>query len=193
MLPGNVASSLAISSEFMPPDDGVTGPLIDYERGGIALNDPSQGLNVINWSCYVAANNQDVMVKPEGGSEILVFTQPGIERLSFAFDQNMRATVAYQIGANCYLRWYDSAIPGFTTTTFANVRDPRLSLDDKRPTQVALNSDIIFAYIRGEFLCYRQQRDRFLTEYVLRGFVQPNVHLRNIGMGENLRMQFELA
>jgi hypothetical protein len=193
MLPGNVASTVAVPSEFTPPDDQVSSPLIDFERGGLALNNPSLGLNYQNWSCFVAPNGLDVQVQAESGAPITIFQQAAIETLTFTFDQNMRPCVAYQIGDVVYLRWYDSVPQAFVVTAFANIRDPKLALDDKRITQLALNSDIIFAYISGTNLCYRQQRERFNTERVIRTGLPASLGLKNIGMGRNLRLQFEIA
>ena len=59
MLPGNVPSTVAVPSEFLSPDDQVSSPLIDFERGGVALNNSSLGLNYQNWSCFVATNGLD--------------------------------------------------------------------------------------------------------------------------------------
>lgn len=193
MLPGNTASSVAVPSEFLSPDDQVSSPLIDFERGGLALNDSSLGLNYQNWSCFVASNGLDVQVQPQSGAPITLFQQAGIETLAFTFDQNMRPCVVYQIGLNTFLRWYDSVPAAYVTTMFSNMRDPKLALDDKRVTQLALNSDIIFAYITGSNLCYRQQRERFATERVLRTGLPASLGLKNVGMGRNLRLQFEIA
>lgn len=193
MLPGNVASTVAVPSEFTPPDDQVSSPLIDFERGGLALNDPSLGLNYQNWSCFIAPNGLDVQVRPGAGAAITIFQQAGIETLTFTFDQNMRPCVAYQIGLITYLRWYDSFAEAYVTTPYSNIRDPKLTLDDKRITQLALNSDIVFAYISGTNLCYRQQRDRFNIERVIRTGLPASLGLKNVGMGRNLRLQFEIA
>lgn len=193
MLPENRASTVAIASEYTPPDDQVASPLIDFERGGVALNDSSLGLNYQNWRCFVAANGVDVQVQAGVSAPVTIFQQADIETLTFTFDQNMRVCVAYQIGVSTYLRWYDSVPQQYVTTVFSGLRDPRLTLDDKRSTQLALNSDIIFAYIKGSDLCYRQQRERFNVERVVRTGLPSSLGLKNVGMGRNLRLQFEIA
>ncbi len=193
MLPEDTYSSLAVGAAFVLPDSNVSSPLMDYERGGVAINDPSQGLDVQDWRCYLAPNRVDVMLQPGASPAVMVFSQAGIDALSFTFDQNMRPCVAYAVGENCYLRWFDSVPGEYVTTPFVGVRNPRVALDDKRITQFASNSDIIFAYIRGDSLYYRQQRDRFTIERLLRSGISPNLRLKNIGMSHVLRMQFELA
>lgn len=193
MLPQNAVSSVAVPSTFLSPDNTPANRLIDIERGGIGLNDPSQGLNVQDWTCFVATNGTDVQVKPGSGSPITLFSQAGIEELAFAFDQNMRPCVAYRVADITYLRWFDSVPQTFVVTAFAATRNPKLALDDKRITQIATNSDIIFAYMRGNIVYYRQQRDRFQTERLVRSGVPDGLALVRIGMGQNLRFQFEIA
>lgn len=193
MLPGNVASSLGISGLLLPPDDNVTSGLEDYEMGGVALNNSSQGFLVQSWRCFVDSGTNDVRVQAGTNPATTIFTQPGITALALAFDQNMRPTIAYVVADQGYLRWYDSSAGAFVVTAYPGIRNPRLSLDDKRASQYANNSDIIFAYIRGTSLYYRQQRDRFLIERLLRTGVLPTQTLRNIGMMSNYRMLFELA
>jgi len=74
-----------------------------------------------------------------------------------------------------------------TITNFgSSVSSPKLTMDDKRESQSASN-DIIFAYVKSGSLYYRQQRDRFQTEYFLRSGVAK---LKKIGMNDKLRLQF---
>lgn len=190
MLPDNTHSSIAFGANYLAPDDRVTTPLVDWERGGIALNDASQGLLVRNWRCWL--NYIDVMLQAEGGSPVLLFQEVGITELAFCFDQNMRYSVAFVQAGVLKLRWYDSSVGAFVTSVFDEAVNPKLALDDKRATQIA-QSDMILAYIRGSTLYYRQQRDRFLVERVLRTDLYPNTKLKNIGMSKNLRLQFELV
>ena len=192
MLPENRLSSVPFVADYLPPDDQGVGPLFDWERGGFALNDPSQGLMLRDWKCFV--DGADVKVQADSDTPTVIFNQAGIVSLSFCFDQSMRPCVAYETSSGVFLRWYASAVVNYVTTSWgATFRSPRVTLDDKRLTQFATRSDIIFAYIRGEFLCYRQQRDRFTTERVLQGGVGPNTKLNNVGMNRVLRLQFDLA
>lgn len=191
-LPGNVASTLAIGSVYLSPDDRLTSPLVDYEQGGVALNDPSLGLQVRNWTCWWNGDDGWVYVQPEGGSATQVIQDTAITEVAFSFDQNMNIALAYVTAGVLKFRWYDSLISGFTTTTIGSARSPRVSLDDKRPMHLA-ESDVILAYISGDSLYYRQQRDRYVTAYFLRDEIEPTVRLRNLGMSRNLRLQFDLA
>jgi hypothetical protein len=191
MLPDNRVSTTVVSGRFLPPDDQRTLRLVDQEMGGVGLNDPSAGLQYQMWTLsYVGGS--DVTVTPQSGASTVLFSLTGITELALAFDQNMCATVTYRREGVLYLRWWDSTVSGYVTSDFGAGYSPRLTLDDKRDSQRA-NSDIIFAYIQGNALKYRQQRDRFLTERVLRSDLDGSTRLRTIGMNRNYRLQFELV
>lgn len=192
-LPEDTYSSLAVSSLFLPPDDLGGGSLItDYEQGGVALNDPSLGLRVKTWRAWFDKNDGWVYLQAGNDTPIQFLQDSTITELSLAFDQNMNVTLAYMANGVCKLRWYDTLISAYTTTTFAGARSPRVALDDKRPVLLG-SSDVILAYIRAGTLYYLQQRDRYTVEYELRTDIPDSQRLRNIGMNRNLRMQFEIV
>ena len=191
MLPENRSSSIPLGGFFMSPDDRVTTPIVDYELGGIALNDVTQGLQVKPWKVYL--DDVHVYVQPDGGAPTLLFSETKITELALCFDQQMRWTVGYVADGILKLRWFDSSVPpngARVISVFDQVRNPKMALDDKRPLQLA-NSDMILAYLKGNSLCYRQQRDRFQIERVLETNLFPGTKLKNIGMNKQLRMQFE--
>lgn len=193
----NAASGVSVSDAILSPDSSVSGLLEDFERGGNAVNDPSGGLNVRDWRCYVDdTNGSDVYLQPVGGASVLIFSVPGITAVTFTFDQLMRPAVVYRTNAVTSLRWFDPTVNAFVTTGFGDLIDPRLSFDDKRSTQAGPRGDIIFAYLRNvggtRGLYYRQQRDRFVIEYALRTGLPVNTRLGAVGMNRGLRMQFNL-
>ncbi len=190
-LPNDTASTIGVSGVFYDPDDNSRGPLEDFERGGVAVEDTSQGLLAYNWRMWVDGN--DVLLQRDGASSAVIFSTGGIQDIAFAFDQNMRPTVAYRNSSETLLlRWYDSLTHTYRTDSFGVGRNPRLSLDDKRLSQSSL-ADVIFAYIRGSTLYYRQQRDRYQTERVLKAGIPESVVLKTVGMTRGLRLQFELS
>lgn len=191
-LPDNVLSSWSVVSDLLYPDNIVPGPLHDYEMGGVALQDGTQGLQVKPWEAFLAGD--EVRVRPVGdvGPGAVVITGEDIESISLSFDRNMNATVAYMQAGVCKLYWYDTTISGMTTTTFPGATQPRLSHDDKRPTANA-RSDIIMGYVREGNLYFRQQRDRYTVERLLAEGVGDLGWLRNLGMNRGLRLQFELV
>lgn len=189
MLPDNALSTEPVPGTYLHPDGLVTSPLQDYELGGVALNDPSEGLQVKVWTCFVDGTN--IMIQPAGGASEALFEAPGTTEVALAFDQNMRPAVAFKQAGVCKLRWYDTAVGEQVITSFAGVDNIRLALDDKRPTQNAAN-DIIMAYTKGGNLYFRAQRDRFGVEYLLEANIGPGRLLR-LGMTTANRLQFEFA
>lgn len=192
MLPLNTASSVDVAGDLTFPDDQVVSPLQDYELGGVAIGDPSRGLTFQPWRSHVDSLGR-VRLQPMNAAPTIVHTEPGITELSFAFDQNMRPALGYVVAGLVRLRWYDSTVSNYVITDFPGLRSPRLSLDEKRPMLFGAISDVIFAYIRDSDLCYRQQRDRYLTEYVLRGGVMSNQRIVSMGMNNSQRLQIEVA
>ena len=186
MLPDNSLSTLTDEANFLVPDSS---PLLDFELGGVALNDTSQGLRFQTWSCIY----EDGVVKAvsEIGDKFDIITVSGLTELSIAFDQNMRPTLVYVANETAYLYWFDTLTNSQTTTELeVGVITPKISLDDSRPNQT-VSSDIILAYIRDGSLCMRVQRDRYGVEYKLTP-VESTTKLAQIGMSDVNRFQFKV-
>ena len=131
-LPLNILSSPAVPAELLFPDNvSRTERKVDYERGGIELNNPSQGNNFQNWRLRIDENKVLVSPEPYETIETLLFTAVGITEASLAFDQNMAPAVAYIQAGQAKLWWYDSSVPGRVTTTLAaGITSVYLTLDD---------------------------------------------------------------
>jgi hypothetical protein len=191
-LPGNQFTTTAVRGDFLAPDDRVrTSLLVDYEMGGIASGDPSAGLQYQAWEGRVNAGT--IQVRPDGaGAWTDVTTDSGITEIAIAFDQNMRATVAYVAAGSAKLYWYDATLPGFTTTTFAGATSPVVTMDDKRAAEVGLN-DVLFFYIKAGRVCYRQQRDRYATERDLGAAPTGMTRILRWGFTNLFRVQLEFG
>lgn len=191
-LPDHVLSSWSVVSDLLFPDNLVPSATHDYEMGGVALQDGTQGLQVRAWEAFLAGT--EIRVRPVGdtGPGTVVVTGEDIESVSLSFDRNMRATIAYMQAGVCKLWWYDTTVASMVTTTFPGATQARLTHDDKRPTASA-RSDIILGYVRDRSLYFRQQRDRYTIEYLLAEGVGDIGWLRNVGMNKGLRLQFELV
>lgn len=189
MIPLQKLSSTAVAAEFLEPDDIETpSSLVDYELGGVGLNDSSQGLKVRTWRLRLVGN--DVRINADGVPETTLFTRSGITELSLAFDQNMRPYVAFVQNGQSVLRWYDTlAQQQVFLDLAAGTVTPRVCLDDKRPLQVGA-SDVILAYVLNGNLYFRAQRDRFEVEYLLQEDVGGR--LIRVGMNRKYRLQFLL-
>jgi hypothetical protein len=195
-LPNGALSSPTYVAAFLSPDDiERVDRRLDYERGGVGLNDPSQGLLVRDWRARVVGSDVLVSGFPYI-TETVVTSAANIVEVSLAFDQNMRPAVAYLVGDTASLYWFDSFLAAPTTTVIgAGITSVFLTTDDKRDVATQVNSnDIILFYLRGGTqFCYRQQRDRFATEYVLDNIEDGYPYILRAGMGVGNRLLSEFG
>lgn len=164
-------------------------PLKSIEWGGVALNDASQGIRVKPWTIEYIKQSGDVVVSADGVPTTVLFNRSGITQVSLAFDRNMNPAVAFVQNGQAKLWWYDTLVSSmvFWETQLGAAKTPRVTHDDKRDNESGV-SDVICAYVIGESLRYRQQRDRYLTERTLKpSGVRALYH---IGMNAKLRLQF---
>lgn len=186
MIPGGTLSGSPSPGEFIERVNSPLAPLVDYEMGGVGLNDPSQGLWVQLWRARYADGR--VYLGPDGGAEQTVLIRPGITELALAFDQNMNPVLAFVQEGAAWLRWFDTSVGQIVFTQIPGATNPRLTLDDKRAVEI-INSDVILAYLRGGALYYRQQRDRYDIEHLLSSN-PPCGGLASIAMSNGSRLQF---
>ena len=197
MIPDNRLSDAPVTGAFLFPDNQRPGErirdgrriLVDYELGGVALNNPLQGLQVTAWEFRYDAEAV-IVATLDGTAEHTLFTRAGITDLSGAFDSNMQPVVAYSADGSTYLWWYDGSVTQYVTTEIPSARSPRLALDDKRQLQDQ-SRDILLFYINGSRLCYRQQRDRYATERALMEKPSWADTLGRVGMNHVGRVQIE--
>lgn len=184
MIPDHALSSSVVRYKFILPPNKKRH---DYEFGGVAIGNSSQGLNVQIWQAFYEGGS--IKVQPVNGAAITVLVVVGVTELSFAFDQNMRPVFAYVAQGLPYLYWFDSFAAMFVITPLPiDAINPKLSLDDNRSSQTASN-DVILAYLRNGQLFMRVQRERYQIERYLSD-VPAKARLRQIGMSKGLRFQF---
>ena len=173
--------------------------LVDYEMGGRALQDPSYGMNYRAWKGYWDPTDSTAYLQPLDASAppTPIFIETGdIEDFSFTFDQNMRwAAVTRKSDDTVQFRWYDSVPEAYVTTTYTGITSVKLALDDHRSFQVQGGvSDIILTYISSNLVCWRIQRDRFLTQYVHPNLVlAANMQITHFGLSNKLRLQWRIG
>ena len=187
-------STSAVYAPFNEPDDIESeNALEDWELGGRALNDSSEGLQVHTWHGFALSNGQ-VYLEAPGQPSTLIFTAAGITEMRFTFDQNMRPFIAYTQNLRPKIRWYDTVGGGNVITQLTDGdRNLRCALDDKRDMQTSQGAnDIILTYLRGSSLYYRQQRDRYGVEYLLTNSI-PAQYLLRFGMNRIGRLQWEFV
>lgn len=191
-LPNNIESADLQPGVFLNPDNQPYNPYLVYERGGLDLQDTSEGNIGYVWRGRYA--NNAISIERDGIEGYTILTElAGVSSIDIAFDQNMNVSICYDISGTSYLYWFDSVIQDYTTTAFPNTRSPRLTRDDKRP-QFSGASDVIFAYITltGD-LVYTQQRDRYTIPRIIGTGVQSIVYIEKIGMTTTNRVYFRLS
>jgi len=192
---GSGISSLLMADHFLPPDDLENSLLLDYENGGIGLNDPSEGLNFQKWILRYFPTTDDMSIQAANTPLTVLFNRSDITEISLAFDQNMNPFVAFvEAGAAKY--WWFDPVPN--QTVFANLpansTTPRCCIDDKRDDRSG-TSDIILCYVNDGKLYERMERERFTIARLLQDpFVDPTFGLPavlvRVGMHKSNRLQW---
>jgi hypothetical protein len=189
MIPNQAIASAELPlSEYLQPLIPESS-LIDYEYGGVALNDPSQGLSVKLWTFRVVGD--EVRVGAADVPDGALFTAEGVTAISGTFDQNMAPQVAFVQGGIARYWWFDTLEGEYVITDLAEgTLTPKMKLDDRRELQGATN-DVILSYVLNDNLYFRAQRDRYETEYLLKEAVGGTI--RHCGMTRSLRFGWDIA
>lgn len=116
----------------------------------------------------------------------------GVQKISLAFDLNMRPCYILEFPDKCELTYYDTVTNSEITKEFSDMISPYLTLDDRR-NQNSHNSDIILSYLNGNKLCVRNQRDRYDVEHELATLDDNQYTIERVGMAKNFRVQFHLS
>lgn len=192
MIPYNTLVLTDRYTRLVEPESLKKTGLVDYEKGGVALGDSSEGLNKYNWELNVVSNTK-AMLHREGITPIQVFTYPSKPLdVAFCFDQSMNVVLAWQDSEfNLYLRRYNSATNSFQVLNLGIGKCPRLTLDEKRSEFIS-NSDVILAYITNKSLVYRVQREGFNTIHVVEEEMLASQRLARIGV-KGFRLQMVLT
>jgi hypothetical protein len=188
LIPNNSLSQVNIKGAWIGPEAPDPDGLVSYSWGGAKLQDPSQGLRVQLWKFTYENGKVYAGTDTLGKSEL--FALDGITELCGTFDQNMNYAVAFVVSGQAQFRWFDAVAAGFVTSVLpVGSITPMMTLDDNRKSSVP-TSDIILTYVNNDNLYYRQQRDRYTTEYLLRAGVGGKI-LR-VGMNSFYRLQWKL-
>lgn len=157
-----------------------------YDMGGIKLLDSSKGLLVKEYQ--VKTDGKAILLKAEDETSWTeVMSDNTISEVDITFDQQMRLHLAWVSNGISKFFVYDAFQSRQVIKEYPEIRNPRISLDDKRTDIGSGGSDIIFAYIRKDTneLCYRVQRDLYDKEYQTgHVFTEADI-LWKIGMGQN--------
>lgn len=187
MLPDNgVLSTQNLPSEYIVPMRQSN--YMSYSKGGVAIGNTSKGLMYQNWRC--GYDGEYIVLYTEDDVANRVLVAENVDHISFTFDQNMNPFILYDVGGVTYQYWYDSVAGAQVVTELGtDYRYAQCTLDDPRP-EFTGESDIIVAYLKpnGD-LCYRVQRERYLTEHVVTTGLTGR-RLTQIGITRNYRFRF---
>ncbi|KXU39382.1 hypothetical protein AXE65_08855 [Ventosimonas gracilis] len=168
---------------------------LDYEDGGLALQNPAGGLNNQIWRAQLLNAGERysaVQMQAETVEPFILWQQPYIEEISFSFDQNMQPVLAYVQAGQAKLRFFDSTVQAFAIIELEpGAITPRVALDDKRDFLGYAQSDVILAYVLNGHLIKRLGSERYLNTHL----VQANVGhagLIKIGINQGLRFQYRV-
>jgi len=192
MLPGAVLSSFPISGPLLAPRQlvraSLNAGLRDVHYGGVAIGDPTQGIQYQLWTATAQPNG--ITLSAPKTPEFYILPGQVATWVALAFDQNSRPFIAWSnLVGLCQYYWYDTTIASFRVSQLADVVfRPFASLDDARVPQLQ-TSDVIFAYQKGTELYFRAQRDRYGIEYDL-GPSPQGLRLAQVGMNTKNRFQF---
>lgn len=190
----DATNDAAIRGSYLAPDHQTKQPFVDWELGGIAIQDPSKGLTYQLWTVrWDPGTNVVTLQAARTGVAVELFTEQAVTDIALSFDQNMRWCVATRVAGGVNLRWYDSSANAYVITEFPGASSPRLALDDKRDEQVNMGvTDIVLTFIRAQKVYWYLQRDRFLVEHSHPTVFPAGTVIRRFGMTDKLRLQWEM-
>lgn len=189
MFLNDILSATPVPSAFVGSgDQPMQSRTFDYEDGPIALQDPTQGLATQQWRAYIQGSGVFVEADNTPAFQILPNTANSITDISIAFNQNADLHYVFVDAEVCKLWFYNTLTSAFELKTIPEARTPKITLDDKRPSQSG-RSDIILSYIKNDNkLYFRKQRERFEIEHLLHN--GPFIALERLYMNEGLRLQW---
>lgn len=195
--PDDRLSTEPITDDWLSPDDLDRTWLEDWEQGPIAVSDTTEGLFYQAWKLEYNSGTGDFVITPQTtGPPVTVTNVANVTQCTFTFDQNANVTIAYTVGGEAKLYWFDTVLGQYDTRNFgSDMIFPSVALDDKRPRQ-ANSSDMLLFYTEQQpdqtyTFFHRRQRDRFDDEIELKtGLATPYVY--KFGMHKALRVQIAL-
>lgn len=140
--------------------------LVDFEQGGIALNDGSQGTNVKLWSGVYAGG--DFVLSAAGVAPTIIWSTPGVIRFGFSFDQNMEPVIAWEDAAGAHVRFFGANHQFDIQDLETGATNVCISADDNRAFNTT-NRNVILGYNVGDSLNARVQFESYATPHVLDG------------------------
>lgn len=174
------------TENFLEPKDRMPTALSTWERGGVALEDATEGLDVANWLFFVVDDELFVRREDSDTPTSLGVITPAPVQITGSFDADMFPIFAWvDSNGDTFVTWDDGAELLQLPARSGHVR---LARDDFREDFVtAGDSNVVLAYVRDNVLYYRVLSDDFATEEnAAPGFSS----LAQIGPTDTLQFQF---
>ena len=186
MIPGGSFTTTPVISSFPAPYNDAYTPLTQNVLGGISIGDPSHGRTYQTWT--VNYNGTSINISPSTGGIAYTLVESNVFSVSLAFDNNMSPVIAWMTTGGANLYYYNTVTESYNTTFFPGVLSCRVCVDDPAEFYNA-SSDVIFGYTLGGNLYYRQQRDRYATQYLIGASTKTLIRM---SLSTGNRLQFEL-
>ena len=191
--PENRLSTEPVPSQWIGAGgEALASRIWDAEDGPIAEQDPSKGHRYQQWRAYL--QDYKIILEADNTPPRTLIDSPDntITDISICFNQNANLHYAWVDAGVARFRWYDTLAASMQTMQLpAGVRTPKITLDDKRPTQSG-RSDVILSYIKPDNkLYFRMQRERFQIEHLLDE--GPFISIERLYMNAGYRLQWLLT
>ncbi|AIK67608.1 hypothetical protein ABTNL_47 [Pseudomonas phage vB_PaeP_PPA-ABTNL] len=161
----------------------------DYVDGGIAIQDPSQGLLYQEWHAELLEDG--IYLTPEK-DRVTTRIGPGINEgvasMAVTFDQNMNYIVVYSKQGEGFIDFFDSAIEERNVMNIGPVDYIKADLDDRRPEGSAW-AQVLVCYTRQGNFYIRASSTRFTEEELIIGTGKVTRPIVKCGMAANWRFQ----
>ncbi|AKF13962.1 hypothetical protein [Pseudomonas phage DL62] len=166
--------------------------VLDFCDGGVAIQDPSEGLFVRVWRTMLR-NDGTYLGWEDGTNEVRIGDgiDAGISTISLDFDSNMNYVFVFvradKTGA---LSYFNVQQGRRIVVELGQVDYAKVALDDKRPGATAW-AQVIVPYTRGGNMYVRTQNENYTQEHLEVDTGKVFRPLVKCGMGTNLRFQVQ--
>ena len=171
---------------------------VAFDLGPVARYDTSEGLDQYVWRARIEAGTVYICRETDAGDgwqaeeELFVADATGesiIREIDLTWDQNARATVAYQQDGAIKIWWFDPTIEEHSILTVTSSgRNPQICLDDR--TALIDDSDMLLFLVQPstDRMYYVRQRDRYDTAYELPISNVQYKYIERVTMGLDRRL-----
>lgn len=166
--------------------------VLDFCDGGVAIQDPSEGLFVRVWRTMLR-NDGTYLGWEDGTNEVRIGDgiDAGISTISLDFDSNMNYVfVSVRADKTGALSYFNVQQGRRIIVELGQVDYAKVALDDKRPGATAW-AQVIVPYTRGGNMYVRTQNENYTQEHLEVDTGKVFRPLVKCGMGTNLRFQVQ--